>query len=219
MIPKIIHHVWPGADPFKEKFHNFRNSWMKNHPDWTFYFWRLDNLPENFNPEIKEFLHNENYTVTPKSDLLRFEILRLFGGIYVDTDMESLKSIEVFRDLDFFTGYENNNGTICPSLIGSIPNHEILCKTIELSLNNLKDYDVNYTNKKPNKVTGVQPFTKIVEKHLDDKKIKIFSKEYFYPVHYDEKHKLDQETPDAYTKHYWSGLDSDGWVSSLNFTK
>ena len=50
MIPKIIHHVWPGADPFKEKFHNFRNSWMKNHPDWTFYFWRLDNLPENFNP-------------------------------------------------------------------------------------------------------------------------------------------------------------------------
>ena len=62
MIPKIIHHVWPGADPFKEKFHNFRNSWMKNHPDWSFYFWRLDNLPENINPEIKEFLHNENYT-------------------------------------------------------------------------------------------------------------------------------------------------------------
>jgi hypothetical protein len=104
-------------------------------------------------------------------------------------------------------------------LIGSIPNHEILCKTIELSLKNLKEYDVNYTNKKPNKVTGVRPFTKAVEKHMDNKKIKIFSKEYFYPIHYDEKHKLDQETPDAYTKHYWSGLDGDGWVSSLNFTK
>ena len=38
MIPKIIHHVWPGDDPFREKFHAWRESWMRLHPDWTFYF-------------------------------------------------------------------------------------------------------------------------------------------------------------------------------------
>ncbi len=40
MIPKIIHHVWPGADPFKAKYHEWRLSWMRHHPDWQFRFWR-----------------------------------------------------------------------------------------------------------------------------------------------------------------------------------
>ena len=46
MIPKIIHHVWPGSDTFKEKFHAWRQSWIKYHPDWTFYFWRIENFQQ-----------------------------------------------------------------------------------------------------------------------------------------------------------------------------
>jgi mannosyltransferase OCH1-like enzyme len=101
MIPKIIHHVWPGNDDFKEKFHAWRNTWMKHHSDWTFYFWRTTNLPENINSQVKTALLDSKYAITPRSDMLRFEVVRLFGGIYVDTDFECLKPFDQFLNHDF----------------------------------------------------------------------------------------------------------------------
>ena len=217
MIPKIIHHVWPGCDPFKEKFHNFRLSWMRYHPDWTFYFWRLDNLPQNIDLEIKEALLDNNYAITPKSDLLRFEIVRIYGGVYVDTDMECLKVFDDFMGYDFFTGYEDNESIICPSLFGSIPNHPILEEICKTSIRNAKISGYKKTNAKPHKITSVKPFTEIVSRHLDDPTIKVFLKDYFYPVYYNERYRLNDNYLNSYAKHHWSGMESDGWTNIQKF--
>jgi mannosyltransferase OCH1-like enzyme len=217
MIPKIVHHVWPGDDPFKEKFHNFRFSWMKNHPDWTFQFWRLDNLPKKINPEVKEILLSKDFAITPKSDILRFEILRLYGGIYTDTDMECLKSFDNFKGLNLFAGYEDDEKTICPSLIGAVRGNYYIEEVLRQSLDNIKKYGISESNKNPHKITGVKPFTDVIKKYLNDNKINIFPKHYFYHIDYKNRDKLNETHPEAFAKHYWSGKDPDGWTKIIKF--
>ena len=227
MIPKIIHHVWPGADPFRKKFHSWRTSWMKEHPDWTFYFWRLDNLPNNINPDIKQAVNDPGFALCPKSDMVRFEIVRLFGGIYVDTDMECLKSFEPFLKHAFFTGHEDDQRRICPSVFGAEPNHPISTQMSLTSVANAQRHGYELCNTQPHKYTSVKPFTKIVRAHIAQlaepvdaagvELIKVYDRNYFYPVYYNEKHRLTEETPESYAKHHWTGNDPDGWTKGPKF--
>lgn len=184
---------------------------MKHHPDWTFYFWRLDNLPVGVDGRVLRILQDDRYTVTVKSDILRYEILRLLGGIYTDTDMECLKSLNTFCSLDFFTGYEDAEGTVaCPSLIGCVPDHPAIKNIIDAALDNLAQQTVQDINRAPNKYTGPVMFTEALNK--DRGNTIIFDRSYFYPIFYTERHRLHEHQDTAYTKHYWSGMDDDGWT-------
>lgn len=227
MIPKIIHHVWPGEDPFREKFHRWRETWMKFHPDWNFLFWRTSNLPDNLNPLAREIILNPSYAITPKSDILRFEVLRIYGGIYVDTDMECLKSFDTFLNLDMFSGFEDEYRRVCPSLIGAIPGHPLIAEIADTSVAMANRYGPELSNQKPHVITSVKPFTKIMQKYfqdenfanriVEDEKVKIFSKDYFYPVSFKEKHRLTEDAPNAYAKHHWTGNDDEGWTKGPKF--
>jgi len=217
MIPKIIHHVWPGNDPFKEKFHAFRNTWMSHHPDWTFYFWRIDNFPKEANPEILNAIKDSRYSITPKSDFMRFEVVRLFGGIYVDTDMECIKPFGDFLQHELFSAYEDGGNTICPSLFGAVPNHPLINEICSISINTAKQAGFDRSNRSPNIYTSVVPFTKLIHQNINNYNIKIYSKEYFYHIGYEERHRLNETHPEAYAKHHWTGKDPDGWTRTTRF--
>lgn len=219
MIPKIIHHVWPGSDKFKQKFYKFRESWLQHHPDWTFYFWRLDNLPSNINPEVLKILNNSDYSVTVKSDVLRFEIVKIFGGIYVDTDMQCLKPLNELLFNKFFTGKESEN-YICPSIFGSVKNNKILIDILNKIIYNIKKMNIHDVNKYPNKISGPYPFTDILKnKTLEE--ATIYPIKYFYPINWKDKDILKTFKNDnsSYTVHHWSGLDKDGWTKTIKFNK
>jgi mannosyltransferase OCH1-like enzyme len=218
MIPKIIHHVWPGEDSFKEKFHAWRNTWMKHHSDWTFYFWRTNNLPENINLQVKTALLDPKYAITPRSDMLRFEVVRLFGGIYVDTDFECFKPFDQFLNHDFFSGWEDDNRRICPSLFGAIPNHPILTKMSEISIANAKAAGYEETNSRPHAITSVKPFTTLIKSFINDPKIKIYHRDYFYPVYFKEwKREKIEKIVEPFASHHWSGMHEDGWTKVTRF--
>ena len=91
IIPKKIHQIWIGKEVPK-KYKKWRVSWMKNHPEYEYFLWdetkilKLDLINRN------QFKRAINPAV--KSDIARYEILYKFGGIYVDTDFESLKKID-----------------------------------------------------------------------------------------------------------------------------
>jgi mannosyltransferase OCH1-like enzyme len=190
---------------------------MKHHPDWTFYFWRLDNLPQHINSDTLNVAKDSKFSVTVRSDVLRFEILRLYGGIYVDTDMECLKPFDEFLNLDFFTGYEDDVQTACPSLIGSVPNYSLITEVSRISVDNAKNLGHEKSNKAPNNITGVLPFSNTVKKFIKNTNISVFDKNYFYPVSYTNREKLSIDTPLSYAKHYWSGMDDDGWTKVQKF--
>jgi hypothetical protein len=102
-VPKIIHHVWPGDDPFPEMrpgvdvetgsalFHDWRASWLTHHPDWTMMFHRTQPTGD---PDVDEVLARDDLTVVVKSDVLRWMVVWQHGGVYTDTDNECLRPLD-----------------------------------------------------------------------------------------------------------------------------
>ena len=91
LIPKIIHHIWLGEKDLPSYFKIFKKTWLKNNPEYEFFFWddkecKKLNL---FNQELFDSVNNPG----SKSDILRYEILYKYGGIYIDTDFECIKPI------------------------------------------------------------------------------------------------------------------------------
>lgn len=65
---------------------------IKNlHPDWEYKLWTLDNLPKDL--ENMHLLNNFD-AMMYKSDIIRYSILKRFGGIYLDTDYIFFKNID-----------------------------------------------------------------------------------------------------------------------------
>ena len=87
---------------------------------------KLENFPM---VNKKAFLESRNYGV--KSDIARYEILFQMGGLYVDTDMECLKSMDAFHlNCDFYAGFEPSGWCILNSIIASRPGDPILMECV-----------------------------------------------------------------------------------------
>ena len=131
-IPKIIHHIWLGS-PLPEKFARYRQTWQKMHPDWNCILWDDAKVAEFGLHNLRAYCAAINYG--ERSDIVRYEILHRFGGVYVDTDFECLQSFDVLHhSCDFYTGlYPNPGGGpvyILNGIIGSKPGHPILKRCI-----------------------------------------------------------------------------------------
>ena len=152
-IPKTIHLIWLGPKPFPSSSVAIIRSWMAYHPDWTFVFWtdRIRPAPcrgmkvsliKEFPFEFleKKFMESTNWG--EKSDLLRYEILYKYGGIYIDHDAKCLRPFHgLNRGYDFYAclefpheGIEDHALTVGNALIGSKPRHPILRETIQAVL-------------------------------------------------------------------------------------
>ena len=148
-IPKIIHFVWFGPASLSSAYSKNIKSWIKHHPDWTFYFWsdRARSLPHSklqlrniqfFQPEHfkEEFVEARHYR--EKADLLRLEILKKIGGVCVDIDMDCRRSFEsLLENYDFFCStYPLTNPLMGSTvfafngLVGAIKEHPIIEKAI-----------------------------------------------------------------------------------------
>jgi hypothetical protein len=81
MIPKITHQVWVGKTPIPERYLAWREGLIALNPGWEHRLHRFpgrEGIPDRF-----------------LSNLARVEILRDFGGLYLDMDVESVQAIPV----------------------------------------------------------------------------------------------------------------------------
>lgn len=134
-IPKIIHLIWLGG-PLPKQLVSFMYTWRKFHPGWLVILWD-EELIEKLDLINKDLYENaESYC--EKSDIVRYEILYQFGGLYVDTDFVCLKSFDVFHQCyDFYTGMVSideasaSSPWLANALIGSVPRHPFLGQLIK----------------------------------------------------------------------------------------
>jgi mannosyltransferase OCH1-like enzyme len=134
VIPRIFHRIWVGSNPIPDEFAAYGESWESLHPDWEMRQWTEDNLPELLRPEGADPRRDP----TERSDLLRYELVRRFGGVYLDMDFECLKPIdELVEGVDFFVGYvvsdefgEEARRRVGSAIIGAVPGHTILERAI-----------------------------------------------------------------------------------------
>lgn len=177
IIPKIIHQVWLGS-PFPEKYTFFQSTWIKSHPEWRYILW-TDEMVEKFGLKNKD-LYNKAKNFGEKSDVVRYEVLDRFGGLYIDTDFECIKSFDILHHVcDFYTsiGYGPDPVILC-GLIGSVPGHPILraCINNMKRNENEKDSFIDILNR-----SSIFHFTRCFLKNFTKSSI-VFPVTFFYPL-------------------------------------
>ena len=107
MIPKIIHLCWLSGDEFPPLIKDCIASMYKNLPDYEVKIWTKDNFDINSVVWVKEAFESKKYAFA--ADFIRFWALYNYGGIYLDSDVEVLKSFNEFLNCESFIGFEYLN--------------------------------------------------------------------------------------------------------------
>lgn len=89
MIPKIIHYIWFGPNPFPKLVSKCIESWKKCLPDYEFKLWNEKTFDINKSLFTKQAYENKKWAFV--SDYVRIWALKEYGGVYLDTDIEVLK--------------------------------------------------------------------------------------------------------------------------------
>ncbi len=105
MIPKVIHYCWFGRNPLPDYAKKYIATWKQYFPGYEIKEWNEDNFDVNMIPYISEAYKAKKYAFV--SDYARFWILYHYGGIYFDTDVEVIKSMDDIIEKGPFMGIEN----------------------------------------------------------------------------------------------------------------
>lgn len=139
MIPKTIHQIWLGNKPIPEEEIQYQEAWVRLHPDWQFRLWTEKELGVlQFQNEVLQSVHKnllkDACHFGQQANIYRLELLRKYGGLYVDTDTEPLKNIEpMIKDREAFVGQQFFHPNCCSNaLIGAVPNHPWIDKAVRL---------------------------------------------------------------------------------------
>lgn len=174
-IPKIVHQIWIGdkkrPDVWMDTIKAFCNDFGYEYKLW-------DNTAiENLNMINKKY-YNIEKTYNGKSDILRYEILYQYGGVYIDADMvilngEKLNNIINELTNDIALGWEKDNELIASSVIFSVKNGKFIKDCIDMVKNRNLAEDAWIS-------IGPQLITDIYNSNTYD--IKLFPSKLFYPV-------------------------------------
>jgi len=114
MIPKTIHYCWFGRGEKPELALRCIESWKKYCPDYEIVEWNEDNFDINSNLYVKQAYEARKFAFV--TDYVRLWAMYNHGGIYMDTDVMVLKSLDEYLDQEAFCGFESqtkiNTGTL-----------------------------------------------------------------------------------------------------------
>lgn len=106
MIPKVIHYCWFGGAPIPEKYQQYIETWKKFCPEYEIKRWDESNFDVTSNRYCREAYESKQWAFV--SDYARLKIIYEHGGIYLDTDVELIKSITpLISSGDGFIGFQN----------------------------------------------------------------------------------------------------------------
>lgn len=183
MIPKVIHYCWFGYNPYPEIVTKCIESWRKMCPDYEIKCWNEDNFDYKSCEYAREAYDAKKWAFV--SDYARLKILAEYGGIYVDTDVELLKSLNDLLENHAFMGFEHGLGINSGLIAGAEKNQQIICELKKqyekmnfinqdgsLNMTSCVEYTTNFLMKKGLKRKNVK---QIIEG------VTIFPTEYFCP--------------------------------------
>lgn len=199
MIPKIIHHVWVGANPLPEAEKSYIQSWKKYHPDWHFMFWGNNEIKKlEFNNACQQALHYSGNIYALQADIIRLIAVNTFGGFYIDTDIECFKNIDnlLNHKIEFMGLRPHKGNWITNAFFGSIKNSATLNSAIS-NINLTRPLKINQNHFGPGFLTRnvrkIFNFTKndAITNEVSDK-CKILD-DHFWSIH----------NPDRFCRHYF----------------
>jgi inositol phosphorylceramide mannosyltransferase catalytic subunit len=192
-IPNTIHRVWLGGLPMPEEHERLGRTFAQYHPDWEMRLWTEDDLPEL---GIDPTQRSRARTPAELANVVRYEVLHRYGGVYVDTDVECRRPLTpLLHGIDAFAALEAP-GRIGTAVLGSIPGHSVFERAARLARQTLGIYEPRAAS-----TNGAYFLSLIVEQ---EQNMTIFEAPVFYPFLWDELERRHEDFPDAYAVHYWT---------------
>jgi mannosyltransferase OCH1-like enzyme len=189
-IPRIIHRIWLGDEPLRDEFQRYGETWRKHHPGWEMCLWTEDDLPEL---ALTQVLQRGRHHAE-RADVLRYELLKRFGGVYVDIDFECLRSLESLLDeVEVFAAFQLPE-RVSNAMLGAVPGHPLFERASREAALRIGVGTIPAA-------TGPQFFTRLVK---DFPEVTLYGSEKFFPYLWTEPHRANEHFPEAYAVHRWA---------------
>lgn len=106
-IPKTIHYCWLGGNPKPKSVLKCIESWKKLCPDYEIIEWNEDNLNISSHLYSKQAYDMKAWAFA--TDYFRLWVVYTHGGIYLDTDVQIIKSFDPLLENKGFMGFESED--------------------------------------------------------------------------------------------------------------
>ncbi len=105
MIPKVIHYCWFGGSPLPKSARRCLASWRRFCPDYEIVEWNESNFDLSCNAYCREMTQQKRWAFL--TDYVRLKLVYEHGGVYLDTDVQLLKSLDPLLAAGPYMGVEN----------------------------------------------------------------------------------------------------------------
>ena len=190
MIPKIIHYCWLSDDPYPQKIQKCLDSWHRVLPDYEFRLWNFDRFPKDKSMWVSQAFDSKKYAFA--ADYIRNYALYTEGGIYLDTDVEVVKSFDPLLHLPYFMGMESTTDDIEAAVMGSEAGNPVFKAMLDYYNNRsfIRTDGTFRTTPLPQLMSQrlfglykIQPIAGISDFKTDEDTLCVFPSDYFSPIH------------------------------------
>lgn len=217
-IPKKIFYVW-GAEELKSRdVQMCIYSWQKICPDYEIIEIN-ENSKEYFNFE-KELKENQWFKTVYKNklfayiaDYIRIKVLYEHGGIYLDTDVTTLKNFDEFLNAPAFLGIQqdSNSGTdnLEPAILGAQKGNKILKDILEFYKKDIWKSSI-YSMPQIFRLILTDNYGEIYYPTKDEQitiklsDIYLYPEKYFIPYRFGENFSKECIKSETVTIHWWN---------------
>lgn len=220
MIPHKIHYCWLSDDPFPDTIQKCIDSWKRILPNYEIIKWDLNRFPIEKSLWVKQAYECRKYAFA--ADYIRLYALYTEGGIYLDSDVEVIKSFDDLLSLPYFICKENSPKGIEAATMGA----EVGCGWIKKCLEyyegkSFKNKDGSYnTSVLPSIIKAqiinnydLRQINSIHQIKSNEKTVYMLPSEYFSPKNYVTK-KITI-TNNTYSIHHFAGSWQPLWKKVL----
>lgn len=117
MIPKKIHFCWLSGDEYPPLIKYCMDTWHQVLPEYEIILWNAQRFDINSIPWVKEAFEAQKYAFA--ADYIRLYAIYTEGGIYLDSDVEMLKSFNPLLHYKSFIGFEAATEKVEAAIFGA----------------------------------------------------------------------------------------------------
>ncbi len=189
-IPRIFHFIYVGGRPFSFiHYLAVLTAWKVNRPECMYMhyteeptgiWWERARkyLAMNRVAPVKEIYGNPVKYPAHQADVIRMEVLKRYGGVYLDLDVICINPLDPLMERDFVMGMESGTG-LCNAVIMARPGAEFLRRWQSSYVSFNGERWNHHSVVLPWKLAGDNPETI----HVADQYA------FFYPAHNDPVHR------------------------------
>ena len=205
-IPPLVHAYW-GGGPIPDWQADLVSVWQSKH---EVMFWTDENLPDMRHRDLFDDPARFSPATHPgqyRADILRWEVLHDYGGVWVDCDLEWRRDISPLLELPAFSAWELQDEFINTAFMGFPAGHPALVA----ALDGLRERIVGNRDAR---IPAAGAFATPLLRDRDD--VVILDKRQVYPYLWGEWHRSQGPfDDDVWVVHHWANARRNNGVKGV----